>query len=153
MSEYTGLSCLWGDIVAKSFTASVAQFSNLTKQNLRYVAVNSIQDVVEAAQTPQPSVKRTSGAFEVGKIPVDTAELINSLASGADGAFGPPSSDSYVAAIAGYDLGDYMRFAWTAPYAIHVEVGTSKMAGRHFVGVNAARFSEFVMKYAAQVKK
>lgn len=146
----------------KSFTASVANFANLTKKNMRYVAINAIQDVVEAAQTPQPGVARTGGSFQVGQIPVDTSALINSLASGADGVFGAPSADSYVVALAGYELGDYMRFGWTMPYARRIELGFTgtdalgrnyNQAGRHFVGANAARFSEFVMKYAMQVRK
>ena len=148
--------------MAKTFTAQVQAFADLTKQNLKYVAVQSIQDVMEAAMTPQPSVKRTGGTFVEGKIPVDTSELINSLASGANGVFGAPSSDSYVVALAGYDLGDYMRFGWTAPHAMRLEAGfsgtdtlgrTYNQAGRHFVGVNAARFSEFVMKHALEVRK
>lgn len=148
--------------MAKSFAADVAKFAKLTKQNLRYVAVNAIQDVVEAAQTPQPSVKRTGGSFEVGKIPVDTSELINSLVSGIGAAGGAAGPDSYVVALAGFELGDYMRFNWTAPYALRIEAGFTgtdalgrqyNQAGRHFVGANAARFSEFVMKYAQQVSK
>lgn len=139
--------------MAKTFTAQIQAFADLTKQNLKYVAVNAIQDVMESAQTPQPSVKRTGGTFQEGKIPVDTAELINSLISGANGSFGPQAADSYAVALAGYDLGDYMRFGWTAPYAMHVELGTGRMAGRHFVGANAARFSQFVEKYAREVRK
>ena len=146
----------------KTFTAQLQDFANLTKKNLRYVAVNAIQDVVEAAQTPQPSVKRTGGSFQEGKIPVDTSELINSLISGANGSFGPQSADSYAVALAGYDIGDYMRFGWTAPHAHRIEMGftgtdalgrTYNQAGRHFVGANAARFSQFVEKYAREVRK
>ena len=146
----------------KTFHAQLQDFANLTKKNLRYVAVNSIQDTVEAAQTPQPSVKRTGGTFQEGKIPVDTAELINSLISGANGSFGPQSADSYAVALAGYDLGDYMRFGWTAPYARRIEMGFTgtdalgrnyNQAGRHFIGANAARFSQFVEKYAREVRK
>lgn len=139
--------------MAKTFRAQLEDFAKLTKQNMKYVAVNAIQDVMEAAQTPQPSAKRTGGSFEEGKIPVDTSALINSLVSGVNDSFGAPEKDSYVVVLAGYDLGDYMRFAWTAPYAINVEAGTSKMRGRHFVGKNAARFSEFVNRRVAEVRK
>lgn len=148
--------------MAKTFAAQLNDFANLTKQNLKYVAINAIQDIVEAAQTPQPSVKRTGGSFQEGKIPVDTAELINSLISGANGSFGPEAADSYAVALAGYDLGDYMRFAWTAPHAMRIEAGFTgtdamgryyNQAGRHFVGANAARFSEFVQKYATEVRR
>lgn len=148
--------------MTKTFAAQAQGFADLTKRNLKYVAVEAIQDVVEAAQTPQPSVKRTGGTFQEGKVPVDTSELINSLASGSNGLFGAPSSDSYAVALAGYELGDYMRFGWTAPHAMRIEAGftgtdslgrTYNQAGRHFVGANAARFSEFVMKHALEVRK
>lgn len=128
----------------KSFTADVKKFAELTKKNMRYVATAAIQDVVEAAQTPQQSVEQTGGSFEIGKIPVRDADLINSLASGINGAFGPESADSYVVTIAGYEIGDSMKFAWTAGHALPIEAGTSKIAGRHFVGFNAAQFSDFV---------
>ena len=137
----------------KTFHAQLQDFANLTKKNIRYVATNAISDVVEAAQVPQVSAKRTYGPFQEGKIPVDTGALRKSLISGANGSFGPQSEDSYAVALAGYDLGDYMRFGWTAPYAMAVEAGTGRMAGRHFVGKNAARFSAFVEKYAREVRK
>lgn len=148
--------------MTKTFAAQIQGFADLTKRNLKYVAVESIQDVVEAAQTPQPSVKRTGGTFQEGKIPVDTSELINSLISGSNGSFGPEGADSYAVALAGYELGDYMRFGWTAPHAMRMEAGftgtdaigrTYNQPGRHFVGANAARFSEFVMKHALEVRK
>ena len=146
----------------KTFTAQIQAFADLTKQNLKYVAVESIQDVVEAAQTPQRAITKGATGFEIGKIPVAEAELINSLISGANGSFGPESADSYAVALGGYELGDYMRFGWTAPHAMRMEAGftgtdaigrTYNQPGRHFVGANAARFSEFVMKHALEVRK
>lgn len=139
--------------MTKTFKAQVEAFADLTKQNMRYVAASAIQDVMEAAQTPQPSVKRTGGTFETGKIPVDTSELINSLASSVNGSFGPTGSDSYTVAIAGFEIGDSMKFAWTAEHALAIEAGTSKIAGRHFVGQNAARFSQFVESRANEVRR
>jgi hypothetical protein len=137
--------------MARTFTASLEAFRDLTMQNMRYVATEAIQDVLEAAQTPQPSVTRT-GTFETGKIPVDTSELINSLS--VEGATGP---DAYVTAIAGLEIGDVLQFEWTAPHALPMETGFTavngtQVPGRHFVGQNAARFSEFVDARAAEVK-
>lgn len=143
--------------MAKTFTAQIEDFANLTKRNLRYVAAESFQDVMEAAQTPQPSVKRTGGTFVEGKIPVDTSDLINSLTSN-----GTAGSDSYVLAIEAFEVGDIMRFTWTSEYAMRIEmgfVGTDKLgrtynqAGRHFVGANAARFPEFVKARVAEVRR
>lgn len=148
--------------MVKSFSASVRAFADLTKKNMRYVASSAIQDVMEAAMTPQQSVEQTRGSFEIGKIPVRDADLINSLASSVNGVFGPESSDSYVTAIASYEIGDSMRFAWTAKHAMRIEAGftgTDKLgreynqAGRQFVGYNAARFSEFVSKRVNEVRR
>ncbi|MHA3913849.1 hypothetical protein [Halovulum sp. GXIMD14793] len=142
------------------FEADIARFVKLTKEKINYVAVQSIQDVVEAAQTPQPGVKRTGGSFVEGKIPVDTAALINSLSAGIGGALGAKGADSYVTALAGFEIGDTITFAWTQPYALRIEkgfTGTDKLGrsynvrGRHFVMKNAARFSTFVEARAREV--
>jgi len=139
----------------KTFAAQLKDIEKLTKKRLRYVAVNAIQDVMEAAQTPQPSSKRT-GTFQDGKIPVDTGDLINSLTSN-----GVKGAGSYAVALAGYDIGDYMRFSWTAPHARRIEQGFTgvdslgrkyNQAGRHFVVANAERFSEFVARRAREVR-
>lgn len=139
-----------------TFTAQLEAFEQLTKQNMRYVATESIQDVVEAAQTPQRGITKGATSFEVGKIPVAEAELINSLSTNG----GAPSEDSYVVAISGYEIGDSMTFAWTAPHAMRMEAGFTgtdslgreyDQPGRHFVGANARRFQEFVTKRSREV--
>ncbi|VDS08874.1 hypothetical protein PARHAE_02059 [Paracoccus haematequi] len=143
--------------MAKTFTASLAGLCDQAKGNMRHIMRESVQDVLEAAQTPQPKAAIRGGPPEQGKIPVDTSELINSLT--VDGAQG---ADAYVVKIAGMELGDVMEFAWTADHAARIEygfVGTDSLGreyeqeGAHFVGANAARFSEFVEKRAAEVKK
>ena len=148
--------------MVKTFAAQLQDFASLTKKNIRYVATNAISDVVEAAQVPQIGVARTGGTFVEGKIPVVSGELRKSLISGANGSFGPKSEDSYAVALAGYEIGDYMRFGWTADYAHRIEMGFTgtdalgrnyNQAGRHFIGANAARFSQFVEKYAREVRK
>lgn len=130
--------------MADTFLADIENFEKRTVQNMIYIAVNSVQDVVEGAQTPQRGVTK-GGTFEEGKIPVAEAELINSLTT--DGTKG---AESYVFALAGYQIGDSMQFAWTAPHAMPMEVGTKHTRGRHFVGLNAKRFVEFVQKYAGE---
>lgn len=140
-------------MAAKTFTAQLEAFRDLTKKNIKYVATAAIQDVLEAAQTPQLGMTKGAASFEVGKIPVAESELINSLTS--EGSTGP---DSYVATIAGMSIGDYLRFSWTAPYAMAMEMGfTAKngrqIPGRFFVGANAAKFSEFVDARVKEVRK
>lgn len=143
-------------MASQRFAASVANMTRKTADNLRYVAMMAIQDVMEAAQTPQPSVKITGGSFELGKIPVDTSELIQSLKSSTSGGALGMGSDSYAVALAQFEVGDVLRFEWTAPYAIHMERGFTHVSGkqvpgRYFVGQNAARFSDFVADRVREV--
>ena len=133
--------------MAKSFTAQLADFEKLTVKNLRYVAAESVQDVMEGAMTPARGISK-GGNYEAGKIPVAEAELINSLTS--DGVKG---ADSYTVAIAGFQIGEVMKFAWTAPHAMAKEVGTATQQGWHFVGLNARKFPQFVKKRASEVSK
>ena len=142
--------------MSQSFTAQLEDFAKLTKTNMEYVAKQSIQDVLEAAQTTQLGMTKGATSFEVGKIPVAEKELVNSLTS--EGATG---ADSYTVAIAGMEIGDVLRFAWTVPYAYRIELGFTgtdslgreyDVPGRHFVGANAAKFSEFVDARVAEVR-
>ena len=140
--------------MAQTFAAQLKGLTDLAKQDLRYIAQQSIQDVLEGAQTTQRGITQGATSFEVGKIPVGlTSNLVNSLT-----VEGNKGADAYVVAIAGMELGDVMEFAWTAPYAAAIELGwtTSKgneVPGRFFVGTNAAKFSDFVEARAAEVRK
>ena len=131
--------------MTKSFTAQLKDIEKMTVKNMRYVAAEAIQDVMEAAMTPSRGITK-GGTFEEGKIPVAETELINTLTS--DGIKG---ENSYTVAIAGFDIGDTLKFAWTADHALVQEVGNSKIRGRHFVGANARKFPEFVAKRAKEV--
>lgn len=142
-------------------SASLRDAINLSKQNIRYIVVEAVQDVLEAAQTPQPGVERTGGTFIEGKIPVVSSNLIDSLRSSLNGVPSGESETSYIAVLAGYDLGDEMEFAWTAPYALRIEkgfVGTDRLGrtfnvpGRRFVGKNVESFSQFVERRAREVR-
>lgn len=137
-----------------SFSADLRAMVDLAKEDLRYVAKQAIQDVLEGAQTTQRGITQGAESFEVGKIPVGlTSDLVNSLSI--DGSTGP---QAYVTAVAGMELGDVLTFEWTAPYAMAIEYGwtTSKgtlVPGRFFVGANAAKFPQFVEARAAEVRK
>lgn len=138
------------------FAATVERLNRKTADNLRYVAMMAIQDVMEAAQTPQPSVKITGGLFDTGKIPVDTSELIQSLKSSTSGGALAVGSDSFAVALAGFEIGDVLTFHWTARHAIFMERGFTHVSGkqvpgRYFVAQNAARFSDFVADRVREV--
>lgn len=134
--------------MTKSFTAQLNDIRELTVEAMEYTMRQSISDSVAGAQETQIGFGQGATSFEPGKIPVDTAELVNSLT--VDGATGP---DSYVMAIANMEIGDTLRFAWTAPYAMAVESGTGNMPGRHFVSVNAAKFPDHVKRRSAEVRR
>ena len=143
------------------FAQQVKALADVAKKDMRYVAAEAIQDVMEAAQTTQLGISRGATSFEVGKIPVDTADLVNSLVSSVDGAPVASGAASYSTAIAGFEIGDTLQFAWTMEYALRIEhgfTGTDELGrqynqpGRHFVGANAARFPEFVEARVREVR-
>ena len=143
-------------MAGKSFTAQVKDWTSLTKRNQEFVAKQAIQDVLEGAQTTQVGVTAGASGFVEGKIPVADADLVNSLTVG-----GAVGDDAYVVAIAGMEIGDYLSFKWTAPYARRIELGfsgtdsmgrTYEQAGRFFVTRNAERFSEFVANRVREVR-
>ena len=129
--------------MAGSFSADLQRFSKRVQERALDVARESIQDVIDDAQTPKA---------KGGRMPVDTGFLRNSLASGLNGSFGPPDENSYTLTIGQLDLGDVARFAWTAEYAIFQELGTSAFAGNHFVGVAAAKWPQFVEANARRIR-
>lgn len=142
--------------MAKSFTASLKDFETLTMKNVRFVASESIQDVLEAAQTPQQGITKGATSFVEGKIPVADSELINSLEI--NGAGGEAAITTY---IDGFQIGQVDTFSWTAPHALRMELGFTgtdelgreyNQPGRFFVTRNAERFSEFVEANAKKVR-
>lgn len=128
------------------FVADVKQFAKLTEEAMEKVARDSVQDVMEAAMTTANGVMK-GGSIIKGRMPVDTSVLVNSLSSTVVGS-GSPSvgAASYIIALSNYKLGDTLLFQWHTKYAMFVEAGTSKFPGWHFVGYNAAQFSDYVEK-------
>lgn len=143
----------------KSFTAQLEDIADLTVEALEYTMRQSISDVLVGAQTTQIGITQGATSFEEGKIPVGmTSELVNSLS--VDG--GAEASDAYVVKIADMEVGDTMRFAWSAPYAHRIENGFTgedslgreyNVPGRFFVSRNAEKFSDHVKARAAEVRK
>jgi hypothetical protein len=127
----------------RTFVADVKQFAKLTEEAMAKVARDSVQDVMEGAMTTARGVS-DGGTLIEGRIPVVSSVLVNSLRTEVQGGSATAGRDSYIVALANYKLGDVLSFQWTAEYAIHVEMGTSKFSGWHFVGRNAARWPEIV---------
>lgn len=137
----------------RTFRAQVKGFADLSKKDMRYVATAAIQDVVAAAQSPQVGFDRRTGPPEQGKIPVVSGDLRKSLVSSLAGGAVVEGIESYAAVIPGYELGDSMSFGWTKEYALPVELGRGGKKGAHYVGANAAKFSAFVARRVAEVRK
>lgn len=104
------------------FMANVRKFADLSADKMLRVAKQSVQEVVEIAQTP---------VGKGGNMPVDTGFLRNSLVTELDGAQVAEGADSYTLGISAMELGDTLRFAWTAEYALprHYMVGVGQGGG------------------------
>ena len=96
----------------------------------------------------------------VRSTPVDTGFLRGSWQPSINGPADEPGSadPSGVATIAevmlsanGMTPGDTFYMLNNAKYARHVEYGTSKMAGRHYVGDNVAKWPAVVAKVAKEL--
>jgi hypothetical protein len=138
-----------------SITAATIAFREEMKPAMRYVYNEAVQDVVEGAQTPQRAISKGAESFEVGKIPVADADLINSLH------IDTAKVGQDIAALGGLiEPGTIQTFEWQEPYAARIEFGFSgtdelgrnyEQAGRFFVGANAEKFTEFVEKHKREV--
>jgi hypothetical protein len=142
--------------MTKSFKAQMEDIANLTERQLKAVAIDSVQDVLEGAQTSQPSVKQTGGSFEIGKIPVDVRDLIQSLQIGFNGGY-QDTGGAVSLAVGQFSLGDTINARWTSAHALPMELGFTtrnggQVAGRHFLGHNAAKWPEFVKANAAKYR-
>lgn len=148
-------------MVTQTFTADVRRWARLTEKAMLAVAVDSILDVMEAAQTSAQGV--TSGGRIIrGRIPVVTADLVNSLAVETNGVLGGTGKDSYVTAIGAMDLGDTLRFGWTAEYSARVHSGfmgpdslgrVYNQKGWHWITPHAQRWPQIVRRNAAKHRR
>ena len=137
--------------MASTFTAQMQAFTTRAKEKMTLVVKQSAADVFELATTTQPGVEATGGSFEVGKVPVDTGNLINSFQIGLNGGQGG-NAGGVDLVIAGMKLGDSVTGVFTAAYAREVEYGTSKMAGRFYVLSAANQWQAIVSRNAAKAR-
>jgi len=138
--------------LARTFTAQIKAFADLTKEKLELVLKQSAQEVFSIAQT---------SVAQGGNLPVDTGFLRNSFQAGLNGAENLTGPDAYVAAIAGMELGDVVRGGWTAEYAMRMEYGfvgtdsagrTYNQAGRHFALGAVQQWQAIVARNAERAK-
>ena len=136
----------------KTFTASVKSWSDRAKKNCRFVVMEASEGVYNAMTERQPGVKETGGSFEVGKIPVDTGFLANSVQVSVGGSVTGQGTPDFIGAISGFDVGEPIQAAFTAEYASHVEYGHGGMAGRFFVRQAINQWPAFVAAAARRYK-
>lgn len=136
----------------RKFVADLREYRDLTVAQMKAVFVDAVTDVLQAAQTSAQGIT-AGGVLIEGRIPVVSSDLINSLTSGLNGADGTAGAGSYALALAGLEIGDVARFEWTMAYALRIEhgfTGTDELGreynqpGWQFVGINAARWPEYV---------
>ena len=111
--------------MTQSFSAQVRNWTEKAKRNAGLVVADAAQGVFADMSQRQPSVKETGGTFEIGKVPVDTGLLINSMLTTLDGGALGSGPDAYIAGLAGFELGDSIVHAFTQEYASAIEYGTS----------------------------
>lgn len=122
------------------------RFADLTTDKLELVFKQSAQDMFSEAQTP-----KAMG----GNMPVDSGTLRNSFVSALNGQGGTKGPDAYVMTIAGMELGDSIFGGWgggEASYALHVEYGTSRMAGSFFALRAAQQWPQIVAANAQKAR-
>lgn len=88
--------------------ASIERFEQQTAAKMRKIALASMLDLFNTAQTP---------IAKGGRMPVDTSNLRNSFVIEINGAKVGEGGDSYVLGINGFQIGDIVQGAWGAPYA------------------------------------
>lgn len=126
-----------------TFTAQIKAFTDRAKEKLETVVKQSAQEVYSIAQTPKA---------QGGRMPVDTGFLRNSLVAELNGSTVAGGADAYVLAVAGMDLGDVVFAGWTANYARHMEYGTSRTPGNHFMLAAAQQWPAIVARNAEVVR-
>lgn len=147
----------------RSFGASFAAFRDKTKARMQAVLAESVQDVMDIAQTP---------VANGGRMPVDTGALINSVATELNGRqlgtasdtpdkSGAQSATNIALLVTEMQPGDVARIAWTAAHAlaqhegrvIEKADGTSvSLEGKRWVDGAAAQWPQIVERNVKRLK-
>ena len=146
----------------KRFSVTMDNWVLECKERLRKVAAQSIEHVIDEAQTPGPSVANPSGG-RGGKMPIDTGFLrasgrsnIGSLPAGpsrGDKTQKYPSPDEYstegstAVNLARMNIGDVFYFGWCAEYAAVIELQYA------FLDSALQNWQTIVSKNAEKLKK
>lgn len=142
----------------QTFAADIAKYGAKVMRNMKAVAGAAIQDVVEPIQTEAQLGRVRGGSPDQGHLPIgNTNDLQNSLVTSINGADAGTGASSYSVGIAGFEVGDVLRFNWNVEYSLAMELGfsaadgTQLFEGYHFVGLNAAKFSDHFDRRAKEI--
>jgi hypothetical protein len=129
----------------KTFAAQLQDFENLTEDKMRRVLRQSVQDVIQDAQTP---------VSQGGSMPVLDGFLRNSLATELNGSGVAQGADSFILTIAQMEPGDMLRAGWTAEYARarHYRPEDYGQGGGMWRDKAAAKWQDTVARNAKAVK-
>ena len=149
--------------MAKSFSASVRDWGNRTKQAQEAILHSSLEDVMAVASVTQESAKTRNGPAQQGAIPRDTGHLVNTVAAdlNGSGSFGTDDKNDVTLLINDMKAGDKMHIAWTAAYAHRINSGfvgtdslgrTFEQGGVHWVETAAEKWDAIVQANAEFLK-
>ena len=147
----------------RSFAAQLQDIAGKTTAQIQAVLSESIQDVMDIAQTP---------VANGGRMPVDDGHLINSVvtelngsqigqASDAADTSGASSSANIALLVTQMQPGDIARIGWAAAHAMRQHEGfvgedslgrTFNQEGKHWVDGAAAQWEQIVARNVERLK-
>lgn len=150
-------------MVSRSFTASLAAFRDLKKEQMQAVLSESIQDFMDLAQTP---------VANGGHMPVLDGHLINSVVTELNGSqigaaaevedlSGGQSSANIALLVAQMEPGNVARIGWAAAHAMRQHegfVGEDSLGraydqqGKHWIDNAAPQWPAIVEKNVQRLK-
>jgi len=131
--------------MAGSFAADLSRFADLTIDKAMRVVKQSVQDVVNDAQTT---------VAQGGSMPVDSGFLRNSLVGELNGTQVAQGADIVTLTVIGMAPGDVARFGWAAEYARarHYKPEDYGQGGGHWRDKAAAKWPARVEANARAVR-
>ena len=147
----------------RSFSASIAAFRDKTKAQMQAVLSESIQDVMDIAQTP---------VANGGRMPVQDGHLINSVVTELNGTVigtasatpskgGANSTANIALLVAQVQPGDVARIGWSAAHAMRQHEGfvgedslgrSYNQEGKRWVDGAAAEWQKIVEENVGRLK-
>ena len=116
-----------------AFKTELDNFFKKAEKARNRVYQEAIKEVIRRASRTQPSVTETGGTFEIGKVPVLTRELLQSLTIWVNGNIKGTGPESIARSMVGVRAEDKVEFGFTAGHAAKMEYGDGKIEGRLFV--------------------